>query len=116
MGLTSWSGTVVRKGDVATAKNHLATDEIRELDLIVTMYLDYAELQAKRRESMTMADWEHRLDVFLAFNERELLTHAGKVQATVAKALAEQRYDEFDSARKRGEAIAADAADIRVLR
>lgn len=64
MGLTSWSGTVVRKADVAVAKNYLQNDEITELDLIVTMYLDYAELQAKNRRQMTMADWAARLDAF----------------------------------------------------
>lgn len=57
MGLTSWSGSVVRKGDVVTAKNYLASDDIGELDRIVTMHLDYAEDQAKRRQRMTMADW-----------------------------------------------------------
>lgn len=116
MGLTSWSGTVARKGDVSTAKNYLASEEIGELDLIVTMYLDYAELQAKSRTPMTMADWETKLDAFLMFNERELLTHAGTVQAKVAKALAEERYDEFDADRKHREARDADAVDAEALR
>jgi len=116
MGLTSWSGTVVRKADVAVAKNYLASDEIKELDLIVTMYLDYAELQAKNRRAMTMGDWEQRLDAFLQFNERELLTHAGTVRADVAKALAEERYAEFDAARRRHEALEADQVDAQALR
>lgn len=116
MALTSWSGTVVRKRDVATAKNYLASEEIKQLDLIVTMYLDYAELQATNRTPMTMEDWATRLDAFLTFNEQELLTHAGTVQAKVAKALAEQRYDEFDSARKQRAALEADAADAASLR
>lgn len=115
-GLTSWSGTVVRKRDVTTAKNYLQTAEISELDRIVTMYLDYAEDQAKRRQTMTMHDWEERLDAFLSFNERELLTHSGKVRAKVAKALAEERYDAFDAERRHRQAIAADEDDSRILR
>ena len=91
MGLTSWRGAVVRKGDVAVAKNYLDRDEIKDLDQIVTMYLDYAETQARRRRTMTMAQWAERLDAFLQFNERELLTHAGTVRADVARALAEDR-------------------------
>lgn len=116
MGLTSWSGTVVRKADVSVAKNYLASEEIKELDLIVTMYLDYAELQAKTRRAMTMEDWAERLDAFLQFNERDLLTHAGKVRAEVAKSLAEERYVQFDDARKHREAVSADLADAESLR
>ncbi len=116
MGLTSWSGMVVRKADVSVAKNYLVSEEIKELDLIVTMYLDYAELQAKSRRAMTMEDWAERLDAFLQFNERDLLTHAGKVQADVAKALVEQRYVQFDDVRNHREAVAADLADAESLR
>lgn len=116
MGLTSWSGSVVRKGDVVTAKNYLATEEIQELDRIVTMYLDYAEDQAKRRQRMTMADWATRLDAFLAFNDRELLTHSGTVQAKVAQALAHKRYIEFDGMRMHKAALDADTADLDTLR
>ncbi|MCK0438157.1 virulence RhuM family protein [Gordonia alkaliphila] len=65
---------------------------------------------------MTMADWTKKLDAFLAFNDRELLTHAGTVQAKVAQALAEERYVEFDSARKKQAALEADAADLAALR
>lgn len=62
MGLTSWKGTIVRKGDVVTAKNYLSSSEIKELDQIVTMYLDCAEDQAKRRRQMTMSGWSAKLD------------------------------------------------------
>ena len=116
MGLTSWSGTVVRKADVSVAKNYLVSEEIKELDLIVTMYLDYAELQAKNRRAITMADWSTRLGAFLQFNERDLLTHAGKIRANVAKTLAEERYVHFDEARQRREAFEADRADVETLR
>ena len=112
MGLTSWKGGKVRKGDVGTAKNYLNAAEIEELNRIVTMYLDYAEDQAKRRNTVNMAQWAEKLDAFLSFNERDLLTHAGKVTAAVAKALAHDRYEAFDAQRLKVEAKAADEADI----
>ena len=95
MGLTSWAGAKVRKGDVGVAKNYLDEGEVRELNRVVTMYLDYAEDQAKRRRQLTMKDWRDKLDAFLSFNDRDLLTHAGTVSMEVAKKLAEERYDEF---------------------
>jgi len=112
MGLTSWKGGKVRKGDVGTAKNYLNAVEIEELNRIVTMYLDYAEDQAKRRNTVNMAQWAAKLDAFLSFNERDLLTHAGKVTAAVAKTLAHDRYEAFDAQRLTAEAKAADEADI----
>ncbi len=115
MGVTSWKGSIVRKGDVGTAKNYLNTEEIDELNRIVTMYLDYAEDQAKRRKSVTMAQWADKLDGFLSFNDRDVLTHAGKLQMKVAQKLAADRYDAFDQKRKKAEAIAADEEDIQAL-
>ena len=73
MGLTSWKGAKVRKGDVTVAKNYLNEDEIRNLNRIITMYLDYAEVQAERRQPIYMKDWVQKLDAFLQFNEREIL-------------------------------------------
>jgi hypothetical protein len=92
MGLTSWKGGVVRKGDVGTAKNYLAAAEVEELNRIVTMYLDYAEDQAKRRSAVTMAVWTEKLDAFLNFNDRDVLTHAGKLRMDVAQKLADDAY------------------------
>lgn len=115
MGVMSWKGSIVRKGDVGIAKNYLNKEEVEELNRIVTMYLDYAEDQAKRRKPVTMAAWADKLDAFLEFNDRDLLTHAGKVQMKVAQKLAAERYDAFDAKRKEAEAIAADAEDIAVL-
>ncbi|WP_298861537.1 virulence RhuM family protein [uncultured Microbacterium sp.] len=115
MGLTTWAGSIVRKGDVVTGKNYLSAEEVEELNRIVTMYLDYAEDQARRRQTMTMADWAEKLDAFLQFNGRDLLTHAGKVSAAVARKLAETRYAEFDTRRKQADAAAADAADFAEL-
>lgn len=100
MGLTSFKGAKVRKGDIDTAKNYLTADEISGLNRIVTMYLDYAEDQAKRNIAMHMADWEDKLDAYLRFTGREVLQDAGKVSAEVAKKLAEEQYGLFESRRK----------------
>lgn len=86
MGLTTWKGARVRKGDVSVAKNYLSEDEIKTLNRIVTMYLDYAEDQAERHQPMHMKDWKEKLDAFLQFNGREVLDNAG----TVSKKVAEQ--------------------------
>ena len=115
MGLTSWAGSRVRKGDVDTAKNYLSAEEVEQLNRIVTMYLDYAEDQAKRRQEVTMEQWATKLDAFLQFNDRDVLNNAGSIQASVAKALAQERYDKFDAARRATEALAADDADIAEL-
>lgn len=107
MGLTSWKGTKVRWGDVIVAKNYLRHDEITELDRIVTMYLDYAEDQARRRRTLYMRDWRERLDAFLQFNEREVLTDAGRVSKAVADRLALEQFEQFNVRR----IAAQDAAD-----
>lgn len=98
MGLTTWKNAPqgkILKSDVSVAKNYLIESEIKELERIVTMYLDYAENQAARQIPMRMADWVAKLDAFLKFNEYEVLTNAGKVSAEVAKQLAEQQYATF---------------------
>jgi hypothetical protein len=115
MGLTTWAGGRVRKQDVTIAKNYLSQDEIEALDRIVVMYLDYAEDQAQRRRTLTMRDWEDKLDAFLQFNEREVLTHAGKLRADVAEKLALERYESFDAARREEARLAADADDMEAL-
>ena len=79
------------------------------------MYLDYAERQARKRQTVTMAQWADKLDGFLEFNEQEILTHAGKVKAEFAKKIAEDRYEEFDNKRKKAEALAADEEDLKQL-
>lgn len=116
MGLTTWKGDKVRKQDVDTAKNYLKEDEITELNRIVTMYLDYAEDQARRRKAMYMEDWEDRLDAFLEFNERDILDHAGSLKASVAKKLASERYDDFNEKRKQLEAQKADEETLDELK
>lgn len=111
MGLTAWKGTRVRKGDVSTAKNYLGETEIRDLNLIVTMFLDTADLRARRRETMKLSEWEGVLDTFLQSNELPLLRSAGGISAADAERIAHQRYAEFDAKRKEAERIAADQAD-----
>jgi hypothetical protein len=98
MGLTTWKNAPhgkVLKGDITTAKNYLIEKEIKDLERIVTMYLDYAELQASRQIPMKMADWVERLNAFLQFNGFEVLDNPGKVSAEVAKKLAEEQYEKF---------------------
>lgn len=108
MGLTNWKGAKVRKGDVTIAKNYLTEDEVRSLNRIVTMYLDYAEEQASRRRQLYMRDWRDKLDAFLQFNERDVLQDAGKVSMEVAKRLATDAYDRFHARRLAEEASEAD--------
>jgi hypothetical protein len=99
MGLTSWRGAKVRKPDVTIAKNYLNEKEIAELNRIVTMYLDFAEDQARRRKVLYMRDWREKLDAFLQFNERDILTDAGRVEKAVADRLALDEYDKFHARR-----------------
>lgn len=99
MGLTSWKGAVVRKGDVDIAKNYLSKDEIEALNRIVVMYLDYAEDMAKQHIPMHMADWENKLNDFLKFYGRKILDNAGSVTAAEAKNKAYAEYQKFNTAR-----------------
>ncbi|MFR9543136.1 MAG: virulence RhuM family protein [Rikenellaceae bacterium] len=95
MGLTSWSGFFPSKSDAEIAKNYLAKDELEVLNSIVSMYLDFAELQARGKRPMYMQDWLKKLDDFLKISDMELLTHAGVVSAEVAKLKADSEYDKF---------------------
>ncbi len=98
MGLTTWKNAPkgkVLKGDIGTAKNYMEEKEIKELERIVTMYLDFAELQAERQIPMKMADWVKRIDAFLQFNEYQILKDAGKVSHEVAVKLANKEYEKF---------------------
>ncbi len=98
MGLTSWRkapGGKIMPGDVAIAKNYLGKTELDHLNRIVTMYLDYAELQAVRNRPMYMKDWIEKLNAFLKFSEHEILTNAGHISHEVALALASKEYEQF---------------------
>jgi len=98
MGLTTWGNAPdgkILKADVIVAKNYLSQEEMSYLERIVTMYLDYAELQAERKIPMSMEDWAKRLDGFLEFNGAELLVGPGKISAEQAKLHAESEYEKY---------------------
>lgn len=95
MGLTAWNGALPRRTDAEVAKNYLSADELDTLNRIVSLYLDFAELQAKSHQPMYMRDWIQKLDDFLRLSGKELLTHAGKISAELAKQKANAEYDKF---------------------
>jgi hypothetical protein len=98
MGLTNWKESPngpIYKTDVDVAKNYLNEEELDNLNRIVTMYLDYAEFQAKNHNAMTMNEWVEKLNAFLQFNGQEILTNAGKISQKVAKELAYKEYDKY---------------------
>ncbi len=100
MGLTTWKNApagAIRKADVGIAKNYLSKDELDALNRIVTMYLDYAEDQARQKRSMHMADWVKKLDAFLQFTERNILTHAGKVSKEMGQSHAEREFEKYEA-------------------
>jgi hypothetical protein len=101
MGLTTWKGAVIRKGDVTIAKNYLEEGEITQLNRMVTMFLDYAEDQAARRKQVFMRDWRLKLDDFLKFNEREILTNAGGVSREEADRHAQGQFGLFGERRRK---------------
>lgn len=118
MGLTSFKGAKVRRSDVTVAKNYMTQEEIETLNLIVNMYLDYAELQAKQHHVMHMADWEEKLNQFLQFNGRDVLQNAGTVRREVADALALAEYEKYDEHRRLMEADDMDelTASVKTLK
>jgi hypothetical protein len=98
LGLTTWKNEpqgAIRKTDVVIAKNYLSESELEGLNRIVTMYLDYAEMQAQKGIVMHMEDWVNKLDAFLQFNEREILQNNGTISHEVAAALAEDEFEKY---------------------
>jgi hypothetical protein len=98
MGLTNWKNSPdgkIRKSDVSIAKNYLTEDELKPLNRIVSMYLDYAEDQAEKGNVMTMKDWAEKLNAFLQFNQKDILQNSGKVTAEIAKEFAENEYEKY---------------------
>jgi hypothetical protein len=95
LGLTNWRGATIRKQDVGTAKNYLAEPELAALNNLVEQYLIFAEGQAVRRVPMHMVDWIKKLDAFLTLNERDILTHAGRISHEMAQAKADLEYHKF---------------------
>ena len=114
MGLTTWRNSPhgkIRKTDVDNAKNYLTEDELKDLNLIVDQYLSFAELQARNRKPMYMADWIKRLNDFLTLNEREILEHAGRISAEMAKEFAENEFEKY----RKSLIQAEDAQEIKQL-
>jgi hypothetical protein len=107
MGLTTWRNAPhgpIRKADVTIAKNYLAKEEIEALNLVVSAYLDFAELQARAHRPMHMADWIAKLDAFLQLSEHDLLTHAGKISHEMAAAHAQAQFESYEQHRRALEA------------
>ena len=95
MGLTTWSGAMPSKPEAEIAKNYLTHEEIKSLNRIVSLYLDFAEMQAEEHRPMYMKDWINILDDFLSISRKDILTHAGKISAKLAKEKADHEYDKF---------------------
>lgn len=102
MGLTTWSGAMPSKPEAEIAKNYLTHEEIKSLNRIVSLYLDFAEMQAEEHRPMYMKDWINILDDFLRISRKDILTHAGKISAKLAKEKADQEYDKFKERTKNG--------------
>jgi len=115
MGLTTWKGGTVRKGDVTVAKNYLNEQEIEELNRIVVMFLDFAEDQARRRKQVFLNDWKAKLDDFLRFNDRAVLPHAGHVSRDAADRKATEEYEKFSARRRAHLEAESEAEALRQL-
>ncbi|KAA0945243.1 MULTISPECIES: virulence RhuM family protein [unclassified Pseudomonas] len=116
MGLTSFKGDEVRKGDVTIAKNYLQQHEISALNRIVTMWLDFAEDQALRRKQIFLRDWQEKLDQFLAFNDREILQGAGQISKHAADDKAKLEYERYNQQRRTLKETEGETLSIEALR
>ena len=115
MGLTTWRGAQVRKTDAAISKNYLTEAEVADLNRITTMFLDFAEDRASRRQPTLMAEWVAQTDRFLSFNERSVLSGPGRVSASAVEQVIADRYAEFDEARRALEAEQAAVDELQDL-
>lgn len=115
MNLLSFKGDRVRKADVVVAKNYLNGEELDQLNRLVSMFLDFAELRAKQRQHLTLEDWRRYIDSFMAFNEQPLLRTAGSVSHEQMKNVAHERYEAFDQQRRSAEARDADTQELAEL-
>lgn len=115
MGLTSWQGSIVRRGDIVIAKNYLRENEIDTLNRLVTLFLEDAELRVKGRKDLTLDYWKSNVDRLLKFQDRPVLQGNGKITAQESERLAKEQYDLFDAKRKKYEAEKADAYDLKLL-
>ncbi len=115
MGLTTWKGSIVRKGDVVIAKNYLQNEEIDSLNRLVDIFLTSAEERVKGRRDLTLDYWRKNVDSLLTFQEKDILQGAGSMTNYEAEETAKQVYDVFNTKRKQLEAQAADADDLKML-
>jgi len=115
MNLLSFKGDRVRKADVVVAKNYLNGEELDQLNRLVSMFLDFAELRAKQRQHIKLEDWRRYIDSFMAFNEQPLLRTAGSVSHEQMKNVAHERYEAFDQQRRSAEARDADTQELAEL-
>lgn len=115
MGLTSWKGKIVRKGDILIAKNYLDKDELDSLNRLVTIFLETAELRVKNRQDIDMKYWRENVDEIIQFNEKEVLKNKGKISNKEMEKIVRKRYEKFDKKRKQIEAKLADEEDIKEL-
>ena len=115
MGLTSWKGTIVRKGDVFIAKNYLTEDEIDTLNRLVVVFLESAELRAKNRQDITMDFWQTNVDKIIEFNDKKLLKDRGSVSKSQMEKIAGQVYEDFNNKRKIADAQQADLEDLKQI-
>jgi len=115
MGLTSWKGTIVRKGDVFIAKNYLTEDEIDTLNRLVVVFLESAELRAKNRQDITMDFWQENVDKIIEFNDKKLLKDRGSVSKSQMEKIAGQVYENFNNKRKIADAQQADLEDLKQI-
>lgn len=112
MGLTSWTGSIVRKADISIAKNYLTNDELDTLNRLVSLFLESAELRAKMRKTLTLNYWRNSIDKILQDHDIPLLKSAGKISKTAADNFALAEYEKFDAWRKTNEAKRADEDDF----
>ena len=115
MGLTSWKGSIVRKGDIIVAKNYLQKDEIDSLNRLVDIFLTSAEERVKGRRDLTLQYWRQNVDGLLSFQEKDILQGKGSVSNAEMEIAVRKVYDDFDAARKHYEAQLADEEDIKAL-
>ena len=115
MGLTSWKGSIVRKGDIIIAKNYLLKEEIDNLNRLVDIFLTSAEMRVKERHDLTLDYWRNNVDALLTFQGKDILQDKGSLSNSSMEAIVRKRYDEFDAKRKKLEAKQADEDDLKAL-
>ena len=115
MGLTTWKGSIVRKGDVVIAKNYLQKDEIEDLNRLVDIFLTSAEMRVKERRDLTLDYWRNNVDALLTFQGKDILQGKGEVSNSSMESMVHKIYDEFNAKRKQLEAKQADVDDLKML-